>query len=176
MTENMETLLPQIPIILITAAVTLISVYLTNLGHSKREREQFQRSEKQSKTELRRIKLEELYILFSNWGTDVSALYMTFVPVILGAMAEKDAWKITQNNKLSENGSYQRISMIIHMYFPQLVDDLSDVLKSRDKISGFLGENRPKDKDTKEFLQAYDSFDKTIKEFKEKIAGISNAL
>jgi hypothetical protein len=180
MVENTDTLSPQIIAVLltavITAAVTLISVYLTNLGHSKREHEQFKRNEKQGKNELRRVKLEELYVLFANWESDVSTLYMTFVPVILGTMAEKDAWNITQKTKLSEDGSYQRISMIIHMYFPQLIDGLSEVLKSRDKVSSFLGENRPKDRSTNEFLKAHDSFDKVAKGFSEKIAGISNAL
>ncbi len=172
MTENIDNLI----IAFITASVALISMHLSNLAHNKRDKEKFNRNEKQKKNDLHRIKLEELYMFFYNWESYLNSFYMSFIPAIQGTITKEDAWKITQENKLSKEDSHRMIIMIVHIYFPQLTNELSKVLELRDELSTFLGKNMPKDGNTKEFLLAHSSFNKAAKEFKDKIAEISNAL
>ena len=180
MPVNIENLSPQLIVALITAiltaAVTLLSVYLSGLEQRKRDQAKFEIEKNQQREKIKRLKLEELYILFSKWEADISSLYMLFLPVIAGRMAEKDALDTANKNKLSEMGAFQRIDMIVHLYFPELIEQLNVVLKSRDAVSRFIGENRPKDNNDKEFLQAQRFFKKTANEFMHKIADIAGAL
>lgn len=161
---------------ILTAAVALLSVYLTNLNSRRIEEEQFSRESKASNKNLMREKLEELYILFAKWEADIGSIYLTFIPVVSGTLPEKEAWEITGKNQLSEQGSYQRISMLVHMYFPELLNSLEPVHKARDIASRFLGGTRPKGAGSKEFVQAQQNFENAAKKFLEEVAKLSNAL
>lgn len=180
LSDTISNLSPQLLVALITAiitaVVTLFSVYLSNIGHKNREIAQHNRNAAQRKEELRRSKLEELYSLFAKWEADVLSIYMVFIPVLSGKMAEKDAWDISNKNQLSNSGAFQQINMLVHLYFPEAKSELDSVLNARAEVSKFMGKNRPKGNCVNDFIKAQNSFENTCNDFKSKLASITYAL
>ncbi|MCP4267517.1 MAG: hypothetical protein GY777_18460 [Candidatus Brocadiaceae bacterium] len=176
----MEQYSPQLIVALVTAAVTatvaLISVHLTHRGQRLRDEAQFKREHDLAKTEFTRKRLEELYELFAKWESDVGNLYLTFLPVVSGNMSEKDAWDISTKNQLSDKGSWQRLNMIVNMYFPELNEHLEPVLIARTVASRFIDGGQLSSENQKRFNQAQQNFDEATDNFLQEIAKTSHAL
>ena len=66
--------------------------------------------------------------------------------------------------------------MLVHLYFPEVSNELDSVLKARDGVSKFMGKNRPKGDCVNDFIKAQNSFEGTCNDFKNKLASITYAL
>lgn len=156
---------------ILTASVTLLSVYLTNVSNRKRESEAFLRNEKVRTARILQEKCEELYFLFAKWSTDTSSVYMTFIPVISGKMSEKDAWKIAKQNQYSEKGNYQKIDLLVNLYFPELIGHLDSVHEARDHCPKYLSKVDVSLVDN--FIKRQENFDSVSSKFLEELSEFS---
>jgi hypothetical protein len=161
---------------LLTAAVTLTSIFLTNLGQRKTEEAKFERSKEAERTVFKREKLEELYLLFSKWDADMVTLGYLYLPVITGEAVEEEALVSANKNQLSEKDYLQRILMMVNLYFPELKDDFDEVLGARENIWPFFSKHFPPGAGLEDFIKAQEEFRKIGKSFMEKIAEVTHAL
>lgn len=161
---------------LLTAAVTLTSVFLTNLSQRKTEEAKFVRNKETERTVFLREKLEELYLLFSKWDADLVSLSYLYLPVMTGEAQEEDALVSANKNKLSEKDYLQRILMMVNLYFPELKDYFDEVLEARENVWQFFSEAFPPGTGKEDFIQAQEEFRKTGKNFMHKIAELTHAL
>lgn len=161
---------------LLTAAVTLASVFLANLGQRRTEEAKFERSKEAEHAVFKREKLEALYLLFSKWDADMAALGYIFLPVITGEVREEEALLSASKNQLSEKDYLQRILMMVDLYFPNLKDDFDKVLDAREKVWPYFSEKLPPEIRVEDFIQAQENFRMVGKNFKQKLAEIAHAL
>jgi hypothetical protein len=163
--------------VIVTSAVTLLSVYLTNRGHHQRAKNEFERKTKGDQNKFLRERIEELYLLFHNWESDLIRTYIIFIPVLSGRLKELEAWDIVNKNNHSKQGSFQRIDMIVNMYFPQLKSNISSVLEVRDNASIYLtNKTRPKNNNEEKFIKLQQQLDSRARAFLEEIANVSRTL
>ena len=161
---------------LLTAAVTLISVFLTNLSQRKTEEAKFERNKEAEYTVFKREKLEELYLLFSKWDADLVSLSYFYLSVMTGEAQEEDALVSAKKNQLSEKDYLQRILMMVNLYFPELKDYFDEVLDARENVWQFCSETFPPGTGAEDLIQAQEEFRKTGKNFMERIAELTHAL
>lgn len=161
---------------LLTACITLVSVYLTNRASQKRELEKFEREDNQQKREFKQNKAEELYDCFSHWEKEVIGIYLIHLPVFIGRLTYAEAQKLLTDRE-SSGESYRRINTLVNMYFPTLKSEFKAVMDARDKCAHFLG---PNNKVGKEVFDAFsivqDEFSEACTFFLEKVCDESAAL
>ena len=161
---------------LLTAAVTLTSVFLSNLSQRKTEEAKFERNKAAERTVFKREKLEELYFLFSKWDADLVTLSYLYLPVMTGEAREEDALVSADKNKISEKDYLQRILMMVNLYFPELKDSFDEVLGARENIWKFFSKIFPPGTGNEDFIQAQEEFRKSGKNFMQKIAELTHSL
>ncbi|WP_417499658.1 hypothetical protein [Methylophaga sp.] len=161
---------------LIAAVVTLLSVYLTNINNRKNEEAKYARSQEFEREIFKRQKLEELYLLFSKWDTDLVAIGYFYIRAMNGAMSEEDALVSGSKNQISEKDYLQRITMMIDLYFSELKNDFDTVLDSREKVASFCGKPIPQGARVENLIDAMEDFRETSRDFKQSMVGLTNAL
>ncbi|BAV33754.1 hypothetical protein SCL_1443 [Sulfuricaulis limicola] len=161
---------------LLTAAVTLASVFLTNLNQRKTEEAKFERNKEAEHTVFKREKLEELYLLFSKWDADLMSLSYFYLSVMTGEAQEEDALVSASKNQLSEKDCLQKILMMVNLYFPELKDSFNEVLDARENVWQFCSKALPPGTGAEDFIQTQEEFRKTGKNFMEKIAELTHTL
>lgn len=161
---------------LLTAVVTLTSIYLTNLSQRKTEEAKFERNKEAERTNFKREKLEELYILFSKWDADMVSLSYFYLRVMTGEAQEEDALVSASKNQLSEKDYFQRILMMINLYFPELKDYFDEVLDTRENVWSFCSEVFPPGTGPEDLIRAQEEFRKAGKNFMQRIAEFTHAL
>lgn len=175
----LNSIFPQILVALVTAiltaAVTLTSVFLTNLNQRKVEEAKFKRNNEAARANLKREKLEELYLLFSKWDADMMSLVFSYLQVITGKIREEDALVGASKNQMSEKDFLQRITMMINLYFPEIKNDFDGVLDARESIWAFCNESIRPGVGVEDFIRTEEVLRKAAKDFKQKMAGLSNA-
>lgn len=176
----LDSISPQILVALataiLTAAVTLASVFLANIGHRKTEEAKFERSKEAEHAVFKREKLEELYLLYSKWDADMAAMGYIFLPVMTGEAREDEALLSASKNQLSEKDYLQRILMMINLYFPDFKDDFDEVLAAREKVWPYFSQSLPPGTRVEDFIQAQENFRMVGKYFKQKLAELAHAL
>lgn len=153
---------------LLAAAVTLASVYLTNLNNRKTEEAKFARNQKAERENFKREKLEELYLLFSKWDADLAATGYFYIQAMNGVMSEEDALIGASKNQISEKDYLQRITMIIELYYSELNNDFDTVLDSRGKVASFCGKPILQGTRVEDLISALEEFRVTSRGFKQK--------
>ena len=161
---------------LLTAVVTLTSVFLTNLGQRKTDKAKFERNKEAERIVFKREKLEELYLLFSKWDADMVSLSYFYLQVITGKAQEEDALVSARKNQLSEKDYLQRILMMVNLYFPELKDHFDGVLGARENVWSFCSGVFPPGAGVEDFIGAQEEFRKAGKNFMQKIAELTHAL
>jgi len=161
---------------LLTAAVTLLSVFLTSRSQRKNEEAKFERDNKAKRSIFKREKLEELYLLFSKWDADLVTLSYLYIQVITGKAQEEEVLLRANKNQLSQKDYLQRILMMIHLYFPEFKEYFDEVLETRENIWSFCSEAFPPGATPEDLIHAQEEFRKTAKKFMQKIAGIAQTL
>lgn len=161
---------------LLTAAVTLISVYLANMGQQKTEEAKFERNKEAEHAAFKRKKLEELYLLFSKWDADLAALGYLFIHVIEGKVSEEEVLQSASKNQLSEKDYLLRIQMMVDLYFPNLKNEFDLVLDAREGVWQFVSDKFSSKVRVENLIEVQENFRTKGKEFKKKISEIANTI
>jgi hypothetical protein len=156
---------------LVTASAALLGVYITNLAQERRSRIEFQRSSMLKEQELKREKLEEMYILFQKWEKDVLSLCLNYILVYKGESSTEEAMSFFQKNRLQEKNDPQRLKMLMSLYFPDLEVKFKVVFEERGKVLLYcMPHNEFKSEDLNEFIAAQEIFEVQTNLFKKFIS------
>jgi hypothetical protein len=92
-------------------------------------------AEEKARRELKRTKLEELYLAFSGWEKSVGANSITFHAVMIGKIDYNQALDIVNNDPEGGRPRFDSVEMLISLYFPELKEDFKGVQKSLDQLN-----------------------------------------
>jgi hypothetical protein len=162
----------------ITAVATLVGIFITNQANNERLRLQLKYEQNEKQKELIRSKLEELYVLFKKWSMNISTVYLTQTGVMAGKLDYKSALEIQKDGGDKSKVDFDRLGMLIDLYFPRLKSDYGKVIEVRDVANkimvAYQNQCLSGDKDGKKFmnsfLKAQDNFDKETEKFIQLIA------
>ena len=89
---------------------------------------------RRAEKDLRRTKLETLFVALNAYTSELEADYSYYRQVIVGEL-DQDKFRELHNEGVKEaNPSYEAVEMLISIYFPQLKTPFESVLKANDKI------------------------------------------
>ena len=126
---------------LLTGVITLLAVNLTNKANYKKLLRETD-IEKEFKTnEILREKLEELYVLFSKWITFQCGYWLPYHKVMLGEISYNQAHDINLKRE-KKNDDFERIEMLVDLYFPTLRKEYEDLISTQDKVNQILSEHK----------------------------------
>jgi hypothetical protein len=142
---------------IITATATLLAVYLTNKGNTSRLLLQLEEERKTKSSILLREKLEELYLLASKYATSLAAYYLPYLSVMKGELEYNQALEMTIERGRKESPDFDRLQMLIELYFPSLSKSLNQLIENRDKANDILfahkAEYKKGNRNNQEFLE-----------------------
>jgi hypothetical protein len=162
----------------ITAIATLSGVFITNRANNERLSLQFRHEQNEKHKELIRDKLEELYILFKQWNTNISIVYLNQTHVMAGNLDYKNALEMDKDRGEKGAVDFSRLEMLIDLYFPRLKPDYVKVIEARGMANKIMLSHQNQclsgDMDGKKFLnpflKAQDEFDKETDKFIKLVA------
>ena len=127
---------------IITAVVTLLAVYLTNRNNTNRLMLQLEHERKSRQTELHVEKLEELYILAVKYNKLLHIYAHPYIMVMEGRLDYNQAHDMTINRGKEDSPDYDRLQMLIDLFFPKLRTSLKQLVMSRERMNDILGEHK----------------------------------
>jgi hypothetical protein len=184
--SKMTDLLQQVPVTfylsifvgLFTAIATLTGVWITNHATYKRLDLQLKHELQERDREIIRSKLEELYILFKQYTTLISSIYLSRTGVMAGRTGMKDALDIESKAAEESVCDFNRLEMLVDLYFPSLKPDYARVIQAREvasKImlthqSQYLSGGMDGKKLVQPFLKAQEDFSEEVKNFTRRLS------
>jgi hypothetical protein len=182
----MTDLLQQVPVTLyltvfvglFTATATLSGVWITNQANNKRLDLQLKHELQEKDREIIRGKLEELYILFKQSTTFIASAYLSRTEVMAGETNLKSALDIESKETGIGLCDFNRLEMLIDLYFHNLKPDYARVIQAREvtnKImlshqSQYLSGDIDGKKLVQPFLKAQEDFERQVDSFIERLA------
>ena len=169
---------------LITAFVTLLAVYLTNEANYKKLLLQRDLERELKLKDIHREKLEELYCLSNSWIKNHVANWSPYYQVMLGELEYNDALDLTIKHFEKNTLDYNRIDMLISLYFNSLKNEFEILTKARDSVNKIWSEHKREYKKgnidglefAKPFLDEQKSFVSHSKVFLNAVSNFKNTV
>ena len=133
----MENYILTIITVVLTNAITLFAVWLTNKGNIKNLKIEFELKQKEAKIALLQEKQEELYIKSKLYLDSLFFYYIPYIQVMLDKMNLEQAFKEI-NRQIEENTTkidIKRINMLIGIYYPEVKQKFNEILMIREKLN-----------------------------------------
>jgi hypothetical protein len=92
-------------------------------------------AERKAKRDLRRTKLEELFLAFAGWEKIVSGDSIVFYRLMCGKIDYTQALDIVNNDREGKEPTFDTVEMLISLYFHELNSAFQRVLKSLDHLN-----------------------------------------
>jgi len=162
------------------AAVALVAVYFTNKGNLDRLKVQHSLDHEATKRQIKREKLEDLYLLVREWSKAADGFFSDVGAAMEGKKQLKDAskklveqYKDDKSNKID----LARIEMIVHVYLPQVRESFNALEDSRDELGRLLNvfEERVKS-GNKEGIDLFPEFMQNLKRFENLSKQVLNSI
>jgi hypothetical protein len=139
-------LLKQIPVTfyiafltaLFTAVATLAGVFITNKANNQRLVLQLDHDREIKQKQLMREKLEELYLLFKEWHLNIEMIYINYTSSMKGDIDYKTLLDIEVERGNKNTLDFNRIEMLIDLYFPNIKPTYAMVIAARTKANYFM--------------------------------------
>jgi hypothetical protein len=167
--------MPIITAVLVSIS-TLLGIYLTNKHNSKQAKVNIEFTRDQKILELRLEKLEELYLLFEQWTTDLTNIYLINLRVYVGELTYMQAMDLVNKNYGQKNNQFQKIQMLVNVYFSEIRDDYDKVISTRSSLSKYLSDPSKNNLKTNDFFNEQEDFDDICKQFINKLSDIQKLL
>jgi hypothetical protein len=122
----------------ITAFATLSGVFLSNRSQKERFELQINNEKVIKSNEILREKLEELYLLFMAWSTNLENTYINYTRGMNGYLDYETVLdlEIQRGKEITDN--FDRIIMLIDLYFPNLRDEYNIVNDAKSSANEIL--------------------------------------
>lgn len=122
--------------VLVGSIFTILGIWITNGANLKRLEIQLKHEKETNKENLVRDRLEELYILSDKYFNNLVSHQLPLRMVMKGEISFNAALDIHIEWGKEKKFDYQRVNMIIEMYFNELQEPYNEVLKIRDELNG----------------------------------------
>ena len=123
---------------ILTSALTLISVWLTNRSNNQRLKIQLEHERKKRNEELLRDRLEELYVLSNKFLDRLVSRYVPYRAVMMGQISYDQALDMALEHGSKRDFEPHRVTMLIDLYFPSIKPDFQEILTIRDKLNNIV--------------------------------------
>ena len=123
---------------LLTASVTLVAVHLTNRNNTTRLLRQLDHEKSLNRERIRRERGEELYVLSEKYFTWLVSDYLPYLRVMQNELTYNEALDLTLASDNSDRPDFQRLEMLVDLYFPDLTKPLQAVFSPRDQANKLL--------------------------------------
>ena len=162
-----------------TLIATLSAVWLTNRNNIKKLKIEFELNKAEKKLYYLQERQEELFIKSKLFLNGLVSYYFPYYHVMKGEMEPNTALEIGIKNKNADD--YNRVDMLIKMYFPEVNNPFSEILKIRDLLNRIISEVK-KDYDRGGYIEClqknsfYELHQKMIKlsdEFEQHVLNIN---
>lgn len=145
--------------VLVGSVFTILGIWITNRANLKRLEIQLKHAKETNKENLMRDRLEELYILSDKYFNTLVSHQLPLRIVMRGEMSFNDALDLHIEWGKEKKFDYQRLDMIIEMYFNELQEPYNEVLKIRDELNniseGYKNQYKTGDYDGKRWLDLF---------------------
>lgn len=125
---------------LVTSFIALISVWLTSRANNQRLKIQFDTEKNIRDEDLRRNRLEELYILSNKYLNRLVGYYLPYRMVMKGELTFNQALDITIEDGSKKEYDPHRVTMLIHMYFPEVKPAFDEIMAIREKMNKIISD------------------------------------
>jgi hypothetical protein len=145
--------------VVIGAIISIFCVCLTNRSNTNQLRMQLEH-ERQSRTEdLKRERLEELYILVGHWLNMFAGHYISLSMVMQGKLDYNQHLDQVIEGSKKQSHDFNRLRMLLDIYARELKPAYEKVLEARDELNEIATKHRHAyergDLDGKRFLKPY---------------------
>ena len=123
---------------IITATVTLLAVFLTNRGNTNRLLLQLEQERNSKRAKLHREKLEKLYVLSAKYIKFFGSHCLPYLNVMEGKLDYNQALDLTIEGGNKEIPDFDRLQMLIDVYFPKLLEPFKHILEVRSKLNEIM--------------------------------------
>jgi len=123
---------------ILTSILTLIGVWLTNNASNQRLKIQLEHERKLRDEELTRDRLEELYVLSNKYLGTLVSHYLPFRMVMNGELTFNQALDMTIESCSRKDYEPHRVTMLIHMYFPEIKPEFDQLMEIREKLNSII--------------------------------------
>ncbi|MBL0687394.1 MAG: hypothetical protein JJV94_06180 [Sulfurospirillum sp.] len=163
--------------VLVGSIFTILGIFITNRANTKRVEIQHKHEKETNKENLMRDRLEELYILSDKYFNTLVSHQLPLRMVMKGEISFNDALDLQIERGKEKKFDYNRVNMIIEMYFNELQEPYSEVLKIRDELNniseGYKNQYKTGDYDGRKWL---DLFQPKLELLTQKTGNFKNKL
>lgn len=121
--------------VLLGALLGLIGVFFANKSNLSRLQLQLENERQRHHSQVKREKLEELYVLVSHWLNDFFSHYFKLTLVMRGEIDYNQYLDEIISDGKDAKTDFQRIEMILHIYGRELLPTYNKVLEWRAKVN-----------------------------------------
>lgn len=132
--------------------------------------------------ELLRSKLEELFLAISGFSTQMNAAIIAYHGAMVGKITYDQANDLSNRTDISPR-YFEKIQMMINLYFPELLDTFNSLLAARDKVATVRDafkqayvQGRGSPEFAKQYSDASQEFDEIVKLLHLLLAGLSRDM
>ncbi|MFA6412879.1 MAG: hypothetical protein WCW53_09290 [Syntrophales bacterium] len=123
---------------LLTAGFTLLGVWITNKASNQRLKIQLEHERLLKTEELKREKLEELYVVTKKFLDTLVVHYLPFRMVMYGEINFNQALDMAIETGTKRDFEPHRVTMLIDLYYPELRTEFDKIMNIREKLNDIV--------------------------------------
>jgi len=123
---------------ILSSVMTLLGVWLSNRATNQRLKLQFEHEQITKHADLVRNRLEELYVESKKYLNHLFSHYLPYREVMNGALTFNQALDLTIRNGENVNFDPNRVTLLIHMYFPEVQPAFDEIMTVREKLNEII--------------------------------------
>lgn len=162
---------------LITALSTLAAVLITNHFNLKSLKQSSDIAYKKDRSRRKLEKIEEFYLLFEKWQTNLSNLYLYHLRAYTGHLTYSEVLEAINKKDAFLSIDAQKLKMLMNVHMPELLSEYKKVDAARSEIVPYIT-SAPEKNNLKanDFVKTQKHFEATCTEFKAYISELANDL
>lgn len=162
---------------LITAFSTLAAVLITNYFHLRSSQQDSDVAHARDKSQRKLEKIEEFYLLFERWETNLSNIYLYHLRAYTGHLSHSEVLESVNKKDNFLSVDAQKLKMLLNVHIPELLSEYEKVDAARSKIVPYIM-STPEESNlnAKDFTKIQEHFEATCTRFKANISELANDL
>ncbi len=161
---------------LIAGLATLAGVLIANIYNLKTSKANAEIAKQQQHINKRLEKLEDLYLLFEQWQTKLTNVYLIHLRVYVGKLEHNQALDLINESYGEFDNVFQRMQMLVNIYFSEVRPEYNQVMDVRSQLASYLGAPEETKLDAKSFVKGQATFGVVCNNFKETLCKLQRAL